>query len=67
MYTIKLHNLEKYYFMVDAKLLQLVTNLPNTRKNKSYSHVLLFNAWGCAKDAILLELRLNLDLESGLV
>ena len=33
-YTIKIDNLRKYYFVAGSKLLQLVTNLPNTSKNK---------------------------------
>ena len=33
-YTLKRHNLRRYYFFADAKLLHLVTNLPITSKNK---------------------------------
>ena len=33
-YTIKRKNLGKYYFVVDAKLVQLMTNLPNTKNKK---------------------------------
>ena len=33
-YTIKRHNLMKYYFVADSNSLQLVMNLPNTSKNK---------------------------------
>ena len=33
-YTMKRHNLGKYYCVVDAKSLQLVTNLLDTNKNK---------------------------------
>ena len=33
-YTFKRHNLEKYYPVVDAKSMHLVTNLSNTSKNK---------------------------------
>ena len=43
-YSIKQHNLEKYYFVVDSKLLQLVTNLPITSKSKPQGNVLLFSA-----------------------
>ena len=33
-YTKKRHSFGKYYFMIDAKPLQLVINLPETSKNK---------------------------------
>ena len=52
-YTIKRHNIEKYYFVADSKSLQLVKNLPDIRKSKSQGNVLLFGAWGCAKDPML--------------
>ena len=48
-YTIKQHNLEKYYFVADSKSLQLMMNLIDTSKNKPYGNVLWFDAWGCAK------------------
>ena len=63
-YTTKRHNLGKYYFVVDAKLLQLITNLLDTNKNKSQGNALIFGAWGCSKDLMLRELGLN-DPESG--
>ena len=66
-YTIKQSNLGKYYFVADAKLLQLVTNLPDTSKNKPQGNVLLFGSWGCTKDPMLRELGLNSDPDSGLV
>ena len=43
-YTLKWHNLESYYLIVDAKWLHLVTKLPTTNKNKSQGNVLLFGA-----------------------
>ena len=52
-YSIKQHNLGKYYFVADFKLLQLVTNLLDTSKNKPQGNVLLLGAWGCAKDPML--------------
>ena len=52
-YIIKQHNLGKYYFVADAKLLQLVTNLPDANKNKPHGNVQLFDAWGYAKDTML--------------
>ena len=33
-YTLKRHNLGRYYLVADAKLLHLVMNLLTTRKNK---------------------------------
>ena len=45
-YTIKRHNLRKYYFVVNFKLLQLVTYFPDIRKNKPQGNILLFGAWG---------------------
>ena len=41
-YSFKRNNLGKYHFVADAKPLHLVTNLPNTRKNKPQGSVLLF-------------------------
>ena len=32
---LKRHNLDKYYFVTDSRLLQLDVKLPNTSKNKS--------------------------------
>ena len=58
-YTIKRHNLEKYYFVADSKSLQLMTNLSDTSKNKPQGNVLLFDARGCAKDPMLRELQIN--------
>ena len=49
-YSFKWHNLGKYYLVVDAKLLHLVTNLSNISKNMPQGNVLLFGAWGCTKD-----------------
>ena len=43
-YSFKRHNLGKYYLVVDAKSLHLVTNLLNTSKNKPQGNVLLFGA-----------------------
>ena len=34
-YTIKRHSSGKYCFVVEAKLLQIVVNFPNTSKNMS--------------------------------
>ena len=45
-YSLKRHKLGRYYLVVNAKLLQLVTNLPTTSKNKLQGNVLLFGAWG---------------------
>ena len=52
-YTIKRLNLGKYYLVAYAKLLKLMMNLPNTNKKKPRGNVLLFDAWGCAKDPLL--------------
>ena len=60
-YTIKRHRSGKYYFVADAKPLQLVVNLPYINKNKSQGNVLVFDAWGCARDPMLLEFGLNLN------
>ena len=43
-YTIRRHNLGKYYFVVDAKLLQVVTNLLDTNENKPEDNVMIFGA-----------------------
>ena len=43
-YTLKIHNLRRYYLVADAKSLQLATNLPITGKNKPQGNVLLFGA-----------------------
>ena len=43
-YSFKRHNLERYYLVVDAKSLQLVTNLLTISKNKTQGNVLLFDA-----------------------
>ena len=66
-YNIKRHKLERYYLVVDAKSLQLVTNLPNTSKNKPQGNVMMFGASGCARDPMLWEFRVNADPVSGLV
>ena len=67
-YSLKRQNLGRYYLVVDAKLLQLVTNyLPTTSKNKPKGNVLLFVAWGCVKDPMLREFLVNTDPNSGLV
>ena len=60
-YTIKRHNVGKYYFVANANSLQLVNNLPDTSKNKPQGNVMIFGAWGCLIDPMLLEFRLNLD------
>ena len=52
-YKFKRHNLEKYYVVADAKSLQLVINLPTTSKNKLQGNMLLFMAWGYARDPML--------------
>ena len=52
-YSLKRHKLGRYYLVVNTKLLQLVTNLPTTSKNKPKGNVLLFGAWGCVKDLML--------------
>ena len=66
-YFIKRHNLIKYYFIANSKLLQLVIYLPETSKNKRQGNVLLFSAYGCARNFLLHELRINVDPDSGLV
>ena len=45
-YFIKRHKLRRYDLVANAKSLQLVTNLPNTSKDKPQGNVLLFGAWG---------------------
>ena len=52
-YSFKRHNLGRYYLVSDVKSLQLVTNSPTTSKNKPQGNVLLFKAWGCARDPML--------------
>ena len=64
-YTIKRHNYGKYYFVVDVKSLQFVINLLDTSKNKLQGNVMLLDAWGCARDPMLLEFRINLEPKSG--
>ena len=66
-YSTKRHKLERYYLIADAKSLQLVTNMPNTRKNKHQGNVLLFGAWGCAMDPMLWEFLVNVNPDLGLV
>ena len=43
-YTLKRHNLERYYLVADAKLLHLVMHLLTTSKNNPQGNVLLFGA-----------------------
>ena len=66
-YSLKRHKLRRYYLVVDAKLLQLVTNLPTTSKNKPHGNLLLFGAWGCVKDSMLREFRVNTNPNSGIM
>ena len=61
-YSLKWHNLEKYYLVVDAKSLKLVTN---TRKNKSQSNLLLCGAWGCTKGLMLRVFPVNTNPATG--
>ena len=42
--SFKRHKLIKYYLIVDAQSLQLVSNLPNISKSKLPGNVLLFEA-----------------------
>ena len=56
-----------YCLVVDAKSLQLVTNLPNTSKNKPQGNVQLFGSWGCVKHPMFREFQVNADPDSGLV
>ena len=65
-YTLKWHNLEKYYLVADVKLLHLVTNFPTTSKNKPQGNVLFFEAWGCVRDPMLREFSVNTDPDAGL-
>ena len=51
-------------FVVDLKLLQLVTG--TTSKNKPQGNMLLFKAWGCARDPMLREFLVNTDPKAGL-
>ena len=41
--------------MANAQSLHLVTNLSNTIKNNPQGNVLVFDAWGCARDPMLRE------------
>ena len=64
-HTFKQHNLGKYYFVANAKSLHLVTNWSNTSKNKPQGNVLLFGAWGCARDPMLQEFPVNTNPTAG--
>ena len=64
-HTFKRHNLGKYYFVANARLLQLVVNLHNLSKNKPQGNIMIFGVWGCAKELMLKEYKINMDLESG--
>ena len=66
-YTIKRHSLGKYYFVANAKLLQLVIDLLYTNKNKLQGNALLFSTWGCARDPMLHDFVLNLEPKSSRV
>ena len=66
-YSLERHNLGRNYLVADAKSLQLVINLPITSKNKPQGNVLLFGAWGYARDSMLREFPMNMDLDAGLV
>ena len=66
-YSLKCHNLWRYYLVFDDKALQLVTNLHTTSKNKPQGSMLLFDAWGCASDPMVREFRVTMDLDVGLV
>ena len=52
-HTIKRHNFGKYYFVANAKPLQLVVNLPDTSKNKLQDNVMIFRTRGYARDLML--------------
>ena len=39
--------------MANAQPLHLVTNFPNTNKNKPQGNVMVFGTWGCARDPML--------------
>ena len=65
--SLKHHNLGRYYLIVDDKVIQPVTNLPTTSKNKSQGNVLLFGAWGCARDPMVQEFRVTTNPDAGLV
>ena len=60
-YSLKHHNLGRYYLVVDDKALHLVMNLPTTSKNKPQGNVLLFGAGGCARDPMVREFRVTMD------
>ena len=64
-YTFKRHNLGKYYLIADAKSLYLVTNLPNTSKNKPQGNMILFRAWGCVRDPMIQDFLVNTDPTAG--
>ena len=65
-YSLKRHNLGRYYFVFEDKSLQLVTNLTITSKKKTQCNVLLFGTWGCARDPMLRELQVNSDPDVGM-
>ena len=54
-YSFKQHKFGRYYLVADAQPLHLMTNLSYTSKNKPQGNVLVFGAWGCAKDPVLRE------------
>ena len=64
-YSFKRHKLGRYYLIADAQSLHLVTHFSNTNKNKPQGNVLLFNAWGYARDPMLREFPVRLDLATG--
>ena len=66
-YSLKCHNLGRYYLVVDNKALQLVMNLSTTSKNKLQGNVLLFGAWGCAYNPMVREFLVTIDPDVGLV
>ena len=51
--SFKRHKLGRYYLVANTQPLHLVTNLPNTNKNKPQGNVLVFGSWGCARDPML--------------
>ena len=65
-YSLKRHNLGRYNLIVEDKLVQLVTNLPTTSKNKPRGNVLLFGIGGYARDPVLIEFQVNSDPDVGL-
>ena len=63
-YTSKRHNLGKYYFVADARLLQLVVNLLDTSKNKPQGNV-KYSAHGVVpRTPMLKEYKINMDPKS---